>query len=105
MQEGFSNHQVICRWAWLLLLTPPPHTHTPHTRKLVAAGAFGRFLTVSQQKNLEEASCLLGVVTGEMMLKQKWMLESSGEARSQEQTWLSLAPPISHLSSFSSSFI
>lgn len=31
MQEGFSNHQVICRWAWLLLLTPPhPHTHPSH---------------------------------------------------------------------------
>lgn len=72
----------------------------------MAAGAFGRFITLSQQKDLEEASCLLGMVRGATMPKLKWTLESSREARSQEQTWPSVgergtAPPISWLSSSS----
>lgn len=97
MQElGFSNHRMICRWAWLLLLTSPSPT-----RKLVAAGAFGRFITVSQQKDLEEASCLLGVFSGEMMLKQKWTLKVVGkpEARSKPSSlWMRDAQHLPSLS-------
>lgn len=65
-------------------------TNFPPTRKLVAAGAFGRFITVSQQKDLEEASCLLGVFRVGDDAQTKVDAESSGEARSQEQTWLSV---------------